>query len=343
MPRSFSVDNIYNAACGPWRHTAILIPYLAAKRSIPDSTAQSTLNAGFWIAVALYAVTLLWPYLAAYVSSHNRPRHWSLVADAQVALVTGGLSGLGLEITRRLLQERAVAKVIIIDIQPPKVKLLDVQFHSCDIGNHDELKALLSRILSELDSANLRILVLVNNAGVRNSGALLQLKEKDIFQTFNVNVIAQIVTLREILSHHNAHHSGSDLFLVTVLSVLGVFGPKNLLLYSATKAAALQIHECLTEELRSTPRIQTLLVIPGQLNTEMFGDVSPSRQFFAPIVDYRQLALQIVERAATGNAGILCEPLYASLLPGVKLLPLALQRACRWFSQMDEKLPEQPQ
>lgn len=343
MSRSFSVDSIYNAARGPWRHTAILIPCIAAKRAITDSAARSTLNAEFWMAVALYAVTLFWPYLAAYVSNLNRPRHWSLVADAQVALVTGGLSGLGLEITRRLLQETAVAKVIIIDIQPPKIELPDVQYHKCDVGNHDELKALLSRILSDLDSANLRILVLVNNAGVRNSGALLQLEERDIFLTFNVNVIAQILTLREVLSHHKAHHSGSELFLVTVLSVLGIFGPKNLLLYSGSKAAALQIHECLTEEVRSDPRIQTLLVVPGQLNTEMFGDVSPSRQFFAPVVDYHQLAQQIVRRAVSGNGGILCEPLYASLLPAVKLLPLALQRVCRWFSQMDEKIPDRPQ
>lgn len=216
----------------------------------------------------------------------------------------------------------------------------NVEYVPCNIGLEIELRNQIGRTIADLALQNRRVSILVNNAGVRYNGSLLNMEMYDIKTLFDVNVFALITLLRSVLQYHMDHHQNEKLLVVTISSVLGAFGPKNLLVYSATKAAATQIHECLVEELRPYTQVRTLLVMPGQLTTDMFKDVSPSRTFFAPIVDHAVLADMIVQRIDKGEAGVLCMPLYTNFLPALKVLPSLVQYWCRKFLRMDEKIPE---
>lgn len=273
--------------------------------------------------------------------AYTLPSNWRRLGKRDVALVTGGLGGLGIEIVKKLIFNYKVSKVIVLDVKKPKFNFDHrVEFFQCDLAVASELKTAVEKIIRDLSRTNQHISVLVNNAGVRNSGPLLYIKEDDILQAFGVNILAPISILRMVIANHIKNHILSQLYVVSVSSVLGILAPKNLLVYAATKAAIIQVHESLTQELKAYKSIRLLLVTPGQLTTDMFADVSPSRLFFAPLVNHIALAGAIVEKISTGETGELCEPLYANFLSIVKTLPLILQQACRWFSGMDEKVTD---
>lgn len=271
------------------------------------------------------------------------PENWRALCSEDIALVTGGSGGLGLALVKSLVFDHNAGKVFILDIKEPEFQFDDrVEFISCDVGSEDELNQTLNSVIMTLDSQGKHISVLINNAGVRCSGPLLNLHGNSILQAFGTNTLAPIRVIRRVVGHHLEKYPTLPLSVVSVSSVLGIFGPRNLLVYSASKSALIQIHECLGEELRSHRNIRMLLVMPGQLTTDMFKDVSPTKVFFAPLVNHTGLATRIVGRISRGQEGVLCEPFYANFLPIVKILPMSLQRLCRWFTQMDEKIPDIP-
>lgn len=256
------------------------------------------------------------------------------------ALVTGGLGGLGLEIVKQLLSREKLGHVFILDIQkPPSLNSDAVTFVKCDISSPEALIESLDYVYSSLGDK--RMTFVVNNAGVRNSGSILNTSVETFRKVFQVNTFAVFSILKEVVKRHVNRESAAPLCIANISSVLGTFGPKNLLAYSASKAATIQIHECFTEEVRDFPSIRPLLVLPGQLTTDMFNDVTPSRQFFAPLVDHRQLARLIVDKLMAGHVGTLCEPMYANFLPIMKIMPYSVQKIARWASEMDEKIKAQ--
>lgn len=273
-------------------------------------------------------------------SAFTTPSDWSSLGTDDVALVTGGLSGLGLEITKKLLYNHGVGKVIVIDRHEPSSRFDSrVEFVQCDVAAPD-FQQRLDSVIHSLHLRNQHISVVVNNAGVRCSGLLLRMDPQDIQTLFGVNTFAHITVLRSVVQNHLDYHRECQLSVVTVLSILGALAPRNLLVYSASKAAATQIHEALAQELRPYRNIAMLLVVPGQLTTEMFHDVRPTRTFFAPVVDHRELATKIAGHINAGVSGTLCAPMYAYFLPMVKILPPVVQNWCRRFSGMDSKIPD---
>lgn len=123
-------------------------------------------------------------------------------------------------------------------------------------------------------------------------------------------------------------------------SILGTFAPKNLSIYSATKASQIMLHESLQQELKQFPKIRLLLVTTGQMNTELFKDVKPTKQFIAPVVDHVELAQKITKRVDRGYMGCLAAPMYANFLPGIRTAPLFVQDFCRWVSEIDDKVKD---
>ena len=153
----------------------------------------------------------------------------------------------------------------------------------------------LSSLINNLNSQEEHVSILINNAGIRDNKGLIDLDPERIKSMFNINTLLPIWILQKVITNHidivlpkNPH---SQLFIVTVSSIFGTFAPKNLSIYSATKAASILIHEALMQELKDYQEsIRLLLITTGQLSTTMFKDVEPSRLFFAPIVDHTKLA-----------------------------------------------------
>lgn len=239
--------------------------------------------------------------------------------------------------------------MIILDIIRPEDKFegedsSKIEFHECDVGNREKLHRIIHEIIRNLNNENKNISICINNAGIRHNESLLHLSQESVDKIFNVNSISHILVLKAILSNHIdnvlSKEANKKLYMVTVSSILGMLAPRNLSVYSASKAAIIQIHEALAQEVSNFPMIRLLLVTTGQLTTKMFSDVTPPKQFLAPIVDHVTLAKKVVNKIENGEIGVLCDPLYANFLPIIKCFPIFMQDFCRWFSGIDHQIKD---
>lgn len=275
---------------------------------------------------------------------YNLSRNWKHISSSDIALITGGSNGLGLEIVNDLLAKDVT--VYNIDISPPQIDNEKLVFLRCDLSDEECVSRELTGLIDKLNAQQKYVSILINNAGIRDNKGLIALEPEIIKSMFNINTLLPIWILQRVINNHinvvlprNPH---CQLFVVTVSSILGTFAPKNLSIYSATKGASILIHEALMQELKDYHEsIRLLLITTGQLSTGMFKDVEPSRLFFAPIVNHVKLARSIVDKIDVGYLGCISEPFYANFLPGVRTFPQCIQDFCRYVSEIDKKIKEQ--
>ncbi len=251
--------------------------------------------------------------------------HWDNLGPDDIALITGGSNGLGLEISK-LLVERHV-NVVVLDKEEPNESIKDnLRFIRCDLNDEKQLIKSINEIKSTIGLPT----ILINNAAIRHSETLLDLSYTKIKDLFQVNAMAQVILLKEIIKDIK----DSRLYVVTMASILGLVSPSHLSIYSATKAAIISLHDSLSHEIQND-QIRFLLATPGQLDTRLFSDVKPPRQFFAPVIHAQDLAVQIVEKIEFGERGTLHGPLYTYFIPILRMLPYSFSEFARFFSQMD--------
>lgn len=264
--------------------------------------------------------------------AYKRRGPWEKFGSDDIALITGGSNGLGLEISK-LLIEKGVT-VISLDIVEPVEKLESdkFRFFHCELANEEQLLATITKIKADIGIPT----ILINNAAIRHSESLIQLSYSKIQDVFQINTMSQVVLLKEILKDITGSHR---LYVVTMASILGLVSPSHLSVYSASKAAIISLHDSLSHEIQNS-RIRFLLVTPGQLDTRLFKDVKPPRQFLAPVIHAKDLAIQIVEKIDLGERGTLHGPLYTYFIPILRMLPYAFNEFARAFSQMDTSVTD---
>lgn len=320
-----------------------------------DSVVENGCNYGVILVIGVYLKSgntfLLWIgtvwcfFLALSYLHKSSTASISHLLESDVAVITGGSRGMGWEMVKKLLV-CGVKRVYVLDIVSPdvfpevfpEVSMENMVYIPCDVGDSSQLTAVVDDIIQQCNDIGDVITVYIHNAGKRHSQSVLSLSCSQISDIFLVNVFAHINALKLIVQNHIEVNPDRKLSIVTVSSVLGIVAPRNLTIYSASKAALTQIHDGLVQELSEYPSIRLLLVLPGQLSRGMFDDIKVSRQFFAPVVDYRQLAVLIVEKINRGECGVVCKPLYGKFLPIMKVLPSWLSQRFRKFSQMDDKV-----
>ena len=127
---------------------------------------------------------------------------------------------------------------------------------------------------------------------------------------------------------------------MTISSVLGRLGAANLSAYTASKAALLAYNASLSAELsRAAPQVKTIVVTPGQMDTDLFRDISVRgwlQRFVGPVVGAREVALRIVEMLDRGVGGEISLPFYAGLIPWLDVLPVSIGRGLRKWSGLDD-------
>ncbi|KAI8395320.1 short chain dehydrogenase [Nakaseomyces glabratus] len=253
-----------------------------------------------------------------------------------IVLITGGSNGLGRCIIHKLLRSYNNIKVINLD--------LDVQYWSeearvinieCDLVNADGLELALKKIKSEYED---KINLLICNAGVRSRFNWFEDTPIDEMQRImNINTWSTARILQAIIPRDNQR----QLYIVTISSVLGILAPSKVASYAASKAAITALHNSMTNDflVRGIGNIRTLLVLPGQIDTQMFDGFPPPRKFWAPIVCPAALAEAIIDHCENGLRGTLRTPLYSYFPEFLMGIPYLLQRFARNFSKMDNCLP----
>lgn len=260
--------------------------------------------------------------------------------DTPVAIVTGGSNGLGKDIITTLLSRSERLKIINIDIkQSNTLNNPRVLFQQCDLSDAIKVEKLL-KILKSTHGDN--ICLIINNAGMRSTYSSFDQISNDEFQkVMQINCYTPFRIMQEL--RPKASSSLHQCYIVNIASTLGILSPAKISAYAASKASLISLHNSLTFELNTqeTCNTRTLLVITGQLNTEMFNGFIAPRQFFAPVVDSKRLANKIVTQIIQGKSTVINEPFYANFAYLLMSMPLSIQAIARKFAQMDSCLPDE--
>lgn len=110
-----------------------------------------------------------------------------------------------------------------------------------------------------------RIDVLINNGGVGQFGSAMETKTEVETHLYAVNFHAPVALTKALLPHLQNQGGGK---VVSIASIAGEFGQRNLAAYSASKAALIRYMESWKEELLGS-QVVLQVISPGFINTSV--------------------------------------------------------------------------
>ncbi|MBS0417812.1 MAG: SDR family oxidoreductase [Proteobacteria bacterium] len=193
--------------------------------------------------------------------------------SGRTAVVTGGASGLGKAVARRIVQEGGV--VCLWDLNPDTLRVAQREVGcnhvvAVDVSDHAQVAAGVQHTLRELG----RIDILVNSAGI--TGATMPVQDFPLdswHRTFAINVNGVFYACRETIPAMLAQGYGR---IVNVASVAGKEGNPNASAYSASKAAVIGLTKSLGKEL-ATRGILVNAIAPATFDSPILSQLPQSQ------------------------------------------------------------------
>ena len=181
-------------------------------------------------------------------------------------LVTGSSSGIGYEITLKLLD--LGAKVIGIARNHDRSKLDNKNYitYKCDVSAHQELEIVLKQVLKKHPQIN----CLISNAGYGDFGPLENFSTLQIDNFIATNLTSHLVITKFLLSHFKRIKIGDIIFIG---SEAGLIGTKNGSLYCAAKFALRGFSQALIKDV-TNKNIRVSIINPGMVKTNFFENLN---------------------------------------------------------------------
>lgn len=174
-------------------------------------------------------------------------------------LITGGLTGIGKEIT--LAFKNAGWNVWVTSRNPADYSSIPgVNVRKLDITNGAQIK----QLVAEIKKTDQRLDVLVNNAGYGIIGPEEAVSAEQARDLLNVNVIGPLELTQASLPLMRANNSG---YIINISSTSGIRALPGLGMYSASKMALEGLSEALAAELAQW-NIHVVLIEPGSINND---------------------------------------------------------------------------
>jgi len=156
----------------------------------------------------------------------------------KTALVTGGGSGIGRAICRRLASEGATVRVLDLDAGAANAVVTEIEAaggaasgHAADVGDRADIARAVGETLAlgPIDA-------LVNNAGIAHVGTVETTSEEDLDRLYRVNVKGAYNLLAAVVPGMKARRRGA---IVNIASVAATVAVGERFAYSMTKGAIL--------------------------------------------------------------------------------------------------------
>ncbi|WP_374304418.1 SDR family NAD(P)-dependent oxidoreductase [Ferrovibrio sp.] len=201
------------------------------------------------------------------------------IETGQVAVITGGASGIGFALAKALLA-RGV-QIALVDIEAPALTEAaaelsaqqpggNVAAFTADVSDAATMTALANEVASRFGGVDL----LVNNAGVGGLlGPIWDSHPNDWPWVFGVNVFGVVNGLRAFLPGMLARERAGQHapgHVLNVASLAGLTAPPFLTAYTASKHAVVGLSESLAQELAIVQsRIRVSTVCPGVVRSRI--------------------------------------------------------------------------
>ncbi|KAJ1996096.1 hypothetical protein GGI04_005801, partial [Coemansia thaxteri] len=196
----------------------------------------------------------------------------------KTALVTGATGGIGGAIALEL--ARRGAQLVISGRDKGRLEALRQKLDNeqqaaehpavsieCDIRDAPGIRALAASASAR--SGGKGIDILVNAAGISRDGLLLRLKESDLADTLQTNLVGAMMLSKELALQMVRQRTG---VIINVSSVIGLHGNAGQSAYAASKAGLIGFTKALAKELG--PRgVRVNAVAPGFISTELTREI----------------------------------------------------------------------
>lgn len=210
------------------------------------------------------------------------------LSKGQIAWVTGGTSGIGLEIAREF-TSRGIRVAVTgrdqskLDRTAAKLGILALQ---CDMSSEHDVKSAYSRIVSELGPID----ILVNNAGISPFTKFSETSIEEFDEVIDINLTGYFLAAREVLPSMYEREQGAIVQLLSIASIKAFAGGAA---YIASKFGALGLTNSLREEARKH-NVKVIAILPGATETPLWG-ADEREKFHERMMQPQDIALTVVQ------------------------------------------------
>jgi len=180
--------------------------------------------------------------------------------DGLVAVVTGGASGIGAAIARRLTEQGAQVAVLDLSPQDSADKLFTVQ---ANVADDASVRAAIDSVMEHFG----RLDIVINNAGIGAQGSVEDNTDDEWHEVYDINVVGMVRVSRAALPHLRESPAAA---IVNTCSIAATAGLPQRALYSATKGAVLSLTRAMAAD-HLGEGIRVNCVNPGTADTPWIG------------------------------------------------------------------------
>lgn len=187
----------------------------------------------------------------------------------QIAVVTGGASGIGAGIAVAFAHEGA--DIAVVDVTPESgaadclasitAEGRDALYVRADVSDEAAVRAMVDTVLSHFGSVD----VLVNNAGIFTQDLVQDLSVADWDRVIGVNLRGTFLCTRMLIGQMLDRGAGR---IINIASQLGQIGGAEVAHYSASKAGVIGFTKSLAREV-SQRGVLVNAIAPGPINTPL--------------------------------------------------------------------------
>jgi acetoacetyl-CoA reductase len=202
-------------------------------------------------------------------------RYGVLEMSKRVALVTGGMGGLGTAICKALADDGFVVVANCLPAFPhkdewlAKMKAEGYEFHAgeADVSDYDSCAAMVRKVEAELGPVE----VLVNNAGITRDGMFRKMDKAAWGAVMATNLDSLYNMTHQVLHGMAERGWGRVINISSVNGVKGQFGQAN---YSTAKAGVLGFTKAIAQEV-AKKGVTVNAIAPGYIGTDMVMAIKP--------------------------------------------------------------------
>ena len=216
------------------------------------------------------------PHPRKNMESHSPNPRFRL--DGEVAIITGGATGLGFGMARCFVE--AGARVVLAGRREEELRKAtealgaSASFIRHDVTQHDMAE---SFVRAATAAAGAPPTILVNNAGVHLKKLAVHTTPEEFQRVLDTHVVGAHALTAEVLPGMMERRHGSILFIASMASLFGI---PQVVAYSAAKSAYLGMVRTLASEV-SAHNVRINAIAPGWIESDMMRkalDGDPARR-----------------------------------------------------------------